>query len=79
LQRQRKKTADNTGEENKNVLIYEDGGDENGSREMLCKKKSDDTTRKSGGVVCDVCGEVYKTIHILKAHMQLHGKCRMQI
>jgi hypothetical protein len=26
-------------------------------------------------LVCDVCGEVYKTIHILKAHMQLHGKC----
>jgi hypothetical protein len=74
-QRQRKKAADNRDEESKNVSTCGKGGDENGSGEPFRKKKSTNTASKSGGLVCDVCGEVYKTMHILKAHMQLHGKC----
>lgn len=70
-QRNRKRAADNRDEENRHTPTEGEGKDENGSGELVLKKKSS----KSGGLVCDVCGEVYKTIHILKAHMQLHGKC----
>jgi hypothetical protein len=42
--------------------------------EVMSQKKRNTNVSSQSGVVCDVCGEVYKTIHILKAHMQLHGK-----
>jgi len=70
-QRNRKRAANNRAEENRHTSTECEGKDENGSGELVLKKESD----KSGGLVCDVCGEVYKTIHILKAHMHLHGKC----
>lgn len=69
-QRNRKRAADNRAEENRHTSTECEQKDENGSGELVLKKESD----KSGGLVCDVCGEVYKTIHILKAHMQLHGE-----
>jgi hypothetical protein len=68
--RKRKKAADKRDEENKSV--HESGKGE--MSEVLLQKKRNASVSSQSGVVCDVCGEVYKTIHILKAHMQLHGK-----
>lgn len=70
-QRNRKRAADNRDEENRHVSTEGEGKDENSSGELVQNKKN----ITSGGLVCDVCGEMYKTVHILKAHMQLHGEC----
>jgi hypothetical protein len=74
-QRNRKKAADNRDEENRHMSTEGEQKDEDGSGELVLKEKSS----QSGGLVCDVCGEVYKTIHILKAHMQLHGKREIDV
>ncbi|PNF33038.1 hypothetical protein B7P43_G16366, partial [Cryptotermes secundus] len=68
--RKRKKAADKRDEESKSVHASGKGE----MSEVLSQKKRNADDSSQSGVVCDVCGEVYKTIHILKAHMQLHGE-----
>jgi hypothetical protein len=70
LHRKRRKVDDQRDEEDRS----EHGNGRDERNEVLLQKKGNANIGSKSGVVCDVCGEVYKTIHILKAHMQLHGK-----
>jgi hypothetical protein len=70
LHRKRRKVADQRDEGDRN----ERGGGRDETNEALLQKKGNANISSKSGVVCDVCGELYKTIQILKAHMQLHGK-----
>ncbi|KAJ4429216.1 hypothetical protein ANN_26219 [Periplaneta americana] len=72
IQLQGEKGSDDT-EETENISTVLDE-DIDMNRNESSKRKQNLEAATSGSLVCDVCGEVYKTIHILKAHMQLHGE-----
>ncbi|KAJ9582557.1 hypothetical protein L9F63_003115, partial [Diploptera punctata] len=69
--------AENQNEERENFST-ETNGEEDSRIGDASKLEDNNTNDTTNGLICDVCGEVYKTRHILKAHMQLHGERKYQ-